>query len=131
MGKNCMNTKLNSARRLVLLALVWSGSMPLSSFAATNGNNVGRTNVGYIQTNLVSNVPGVAKREDPLAINSWGIVRGRSAIWVNQNGTGVLSGYSVSGAVRPGSIINIPGPPGSTNVGRPTGLEFNGTEGFV
>ncbi len=61
--------------------------MPLAAFAAASPN------VGYVQTNLVSNVPGAAKYRDPQALNSWGIVAGRAAVWVNQNHAGVTSGY--------------------------------------
>jgi len=45
----------------------------------------------YTQTNLVSNVSGVAPIADPQLINPWGISRGSgSAWWVSDNATGLV-----------------------------------------
>ena len=44
---------------------------------------------GYVQTNLVSNQPGVAQVTDPNLINPWGIsFSGGSPLWVSNQGVG-------------------------------------------
>jgi hypothetical protein len=47
----------------------------------------------YQQTNLVSNIPGLAVTTDTNLVNSWGIVHPPTGPWwVNDNGTGVSTG---------------------------------------
>jgi hypothetical protein len=42
----------------------------------------------YRQTNLVSDVPGLAPVLDPLLVNPWGITKtAASPFWVSNNGT--------------------------------------------
>ena len=119
-----MKTKLRSSKEILFIALLALGALPLAAGAATVPN------VGYVHTNLVSDVPGAASHHDPQALNSWGIVAGPRTVWVNQNHAGVTSGYGPLGQTHP-FVINIPGPAGSTNAGTPTGLELNGTRQFV
>jgi len=46
----------------------------------------------YTQTNLVSNVSGVAPVTDPQLVNPWGLSRGSgSAWWVSDSVTGVAT----------------------------------------
>ncbi|HUS13295.1 MAG TPA: TIGR03118 family protein [Pyrinomonadaceae bacterium] len=81
----------------------------------------------YIQTNLVSDSPGVAPVQDPLLVNPWGIsLTASSPFWVANNGTSTSTLYR--GDVPPGSPfiknpgfarITIPG-------GLPTGTVANG-----
>ena len=43
----------------------------------------------FTQTNLVSDVPGMAKRTDPNLVNPWGMALGvNSGLWVSENGSG-------------------------------------------
>lgn len=84
----------------------------------------------YRQTNLISDVPGLAPVLDPLLVNPWGIsVRGTSPFWVANNGTSTtqLIRGDVSGApvvLNPSpQTINIPG-------GLPTGTVGNSTSDF-
>src|SRR5215831_20935317 len=42
----------------------------------------------YRQTNLISDVPGLAPLLDPLLVNPWGITfRGTSPFWISNDGT--------------------------------------------
>jgi uncharacterized protein (TIGR03118 family) len=51
----------------------------------------------YAQTNLVSDVPGLAAVEDPVLINPWGMsFSDSSPFWVSDNGTGFSTLYSVT-----------------------------------
>jgi uncharacterized protein (TIGR03118 family) len=81
----------------------------------------------YVQTNLVSDVPGWAATLDPNLVNSWGIdFSATSPAWIADNGTGLATLYTGSGGIIP-LVVTIPPPSGSA----PTGLVFNGTGGFV
>jgi uncharacterized protein (TIGR03118 family) len=76
----------------------------------------------YLQTNLVSDIPGLATFTDPDLVNAWGIARGpTSPWWVNDNGTGKSTLYNDAG-VKQGLIVSIPPLSGSS----PTGMVFNG-----
>ena len=84
----------------------------------------------YRQTNLISDVPGLAPVLDPLMVNPWGItVRGTSPFWVSNNGTsttqlirGDVGGIPVTLNPAP-QTITIPG-------GLPTGTVSNSTTDF-
>src|SRR5260370_513095 len=60
----------------------------------------------YQQTNLVSDLPGVAQVTDPNLVNSWGIVHSStSPFWIADNGTGVSTLYTGAGTPVPLSAI--------------------------
>ena len=87
----------------------------------------------YAQTNLVSDIPGLAAHTDKRMVNPWGIANGpTSPFWINQNGVGFSSLYTKDGtpfsALR---SVRIPPPRGSTGPSAPTGIVFNGTPDFV
>ena len=53
---------------------------------------------GYVQTNLVSNIPGLAAHTDPNLVNPWGIAEsGGSPFWLSDNGAGLATLYNTSG----------------------------------
>lgn len=85
----------------------------------------------YTQTNLVSNIPGMAPVTDPNLVNPWGMSRGTtSPWWVSDNGAGVSTLYLGTGTAAP-LVVTIP--TGDANVsptGTPTGQVFNGTTDF-
>src|SRR5205807_1867027 len=52
----------------------------------------------YRQTNLVSDIPGLAAVTDPNLVNSWGLSHGPTTPWwVSDNGTGVATLYKGDG----------------------------------
>jgi uncharacterized protein (TIGR03118 family) len=85
---------------------------------------------GFSQTNLVSNVPGLATVTDPNLVNPWGLsFLPGSPIWISNQGTKTATLYPVVGGtgVSPTPFtVNIPpaGGPG------PTGQVANGGAGF-
>jgi uncharacterized protein (TIGR03118 family) len=84
----------------------------------------------YIQTNLVSDVAGVAAVTDPNLVNPWGMSRSStSPWWISDNGTGVSTLYSGTGRVVP-LVVTIPAADSSSQTGTPTGQVFNGTTDF-
>jgi uncharacterized protein (TIGR03118 family) len=79
---------------------------------------------GYVQTNLVSDIPGLAAHIDPDLVNPWGITSSpTSPFWVSDNGMGLATLYNGAG-VKQGLVVTIPG------AGNPTGVVFNGTSAF-
>jgi uncharacterized protein (TIGR03118 family) len=85
-----------------------------------------------LQTNLVSDQPGIAQVQDPNLVNPWGISESStSPFWISDNSAGVSTLYSVPGTNNsPASItplvvsISTPGDPLGAS-GTPTGTVFN------
>lgn len=68
----------------------------------------------FAQTNLVSNIPGLAKFTDPDLINPWGMSSSAtSPIWVSDNNAGLSTLYNGAG-VKQGLVVTIATPPGQT-----------------
>jgi uncharacterized protein (TIGR03118 family) len=90
---------------------------------------VGQTGAEYRQTNLISDIAGVARITDPNLVNPWGQAASpTSPLWVADNGADVSTLYrgGVNGTI-PQIVpltVNIPG-------GAPTGVVFNSTSDFV
>jgi uncharacterized protein (TIGR03118 family) len=85
---------------------------------------------GYLETKLVSDIPGLASHTDPNLRNPWGISNGPgSPFWVSDQAAGVSTLYNGLGVAQP-LVVTIPTPPGRTN-GAPTGQVFNPTSDFV
>jgi uncharacterized protein (TIGR03118 family) len=85
-----------------------------------------------LQTNLVSDLPGVAKVQDPNLVNPWGISESTgSPFWISDNNAGVSTLYSVPGANNTpvsinGLVVSIPAPGDPLGAsGTPTGTVFN------
>jgi uncharacterized protein (TIGR03118 family) len=79
----------------------------------------------YVQTNLVSDVPGLAAHFDANLTNPWGIAfSATSPFWVADNGTGRSTLYNSSGTPQ-ALVVTVPKPGGGTSA--PTGTVFNGT----
>ena len=84
----------------------------------------------FSQTNLVSNVPGLAATTDPNLVNPWGVsFTATSPFWVSDQGTGVSTLYSGAGAITP-LVVTVPSA-GSPGPAGPTGQVANTTTGFL
>jgi uncharacterized protein (TIGR03118 family) len=81
----------------------------------------------FVQTNLVSDIPGLAATPDPHLINPWGLTAsGTSPFWVSNNNDGTSTLYTGQGAIVP-LVVKIPtntitNPP---TLGSPTGTAAN------
>jgi len=85
----------------------------------------------YIATNLVSDIPGLARHTDFNAVNPWGIAVGSSGIiWVANNGTGTSTLYDSKGVAQ-SLVVSIPASATNTDGANPTGIVFNDGTGFV
>jgi hypothetical protein len=113
---------------LALLALVTTGVVnptaasahPVPAWTSSSGT--------VLQTNLVSDLPGVAATTDPNLVNAWGISESSgSPFWISDNNSGLTTLYNVltstSVTINP-LVVNIPTPVGPTG-GTPTGTVFN------
>jgi uncharacterized protein (TIGR03118 family) len=88
----------------------------------------------YNQTNLVSDIAGMAPVTDPNLKNPWGLARSSgSPWWVSNNGTGTSTLYDAKGNPQPATplVVTVPPPKGSTDTATPTGMVFNGTPDFA
>ena len=85
----------------------------------------------YQQTNLVSDLPGLAAIQDENLVNPWGLSRSSgSPWWVADNGTGLSTLHNGSGTPQ-SLVVTIPPAAGSSEGGVPTGTVFNGTTDFA
>jgi uncharacterized protein (TIGR03118 family) len=103
-------------------AVAFSG---LARSAVADGGGIATRS--YVQTNLVSDIPGLAVHTDPNLKNPWGTSVGpASPIWVSDNHAGVTTLYDGSGNPQP-RVVAIPAPPSAAKgaVGAPTGQAFN------
>jgi hypothetical protein len=87
-----------------------------------------------LQTNLVSDLPGVAAVTDPHLVNPWGIAQGNGGpFWISDNNAGLATLYNVPGAnnapvaINP-LVVNIPTPVSLTG-GAPDGAVRNNVGG--
>src|SRR6266404_4996614 len=118
----------SSGVALAALVVAVSASIALARIAApASADGGGIATRSYVQTNLVSDIPGLAAHTDPNLKNPWGTSVGPgSPIWVSDNHAGVTTLYDGAGNPQP-RVVGIPAPPsaGPGAVGAPTGQAFN------
>jgi uncharacterized protein (TIGR03118 family) len=82
--------------------------------------------LGFSQTNLVSNVPGLAANTDPNLKNPWGVsFSATSPFWTSDQVTGLATLYNAAGTPQ-ALVVTIPG--GAPPTG-PTGQVFSNLPG--
>jgi uncharacterized protein (TIGR03118 family) len=117
-------------RRLALAGLLATGCLTAAAGGADAGFASPTSSGTVLQTNLVSDLPGVAAVTDANLVNPWGISESSaSPFWLSDNNAGLSTLYSVPGASNtPVSVsplaVNIPTPISLTG-GAPTGTVFN------
>jgi uncharacterized protein (TIGR03118 family) len=93
----------------------------------------------YVQTNLVSDIAGLAEATDPHLVNPWGVsFRAGSPFWVSNQGTNSTTLYSVANSTDinnpvPVFTVNIPttgagpqGPTGQVSNTNPSSFNLTG-----
>lgn len=83
----------------------------------------------YKQTNLVSNIVGMAPTIDPNLKNPWGLTRSSgSPWWIGNNNSGTSTLYDGKGNIIP-LVVTVPPPKGAPagTQSAPTGVVFNGS----
>jgi len=112
---------------VLVCGLLWGGQAG-TTLASGKSSDM---KFSYKQTNLVSDLPGMAAVTDPNLVNPWGITASpTSPFWVSDNGKGVSTLYNGAGQPLP-LVVTIPPPMGSTDTAAPTGVVFNGTTDFT
>lgn len=80
----------------------------------------------YLQTNLVSDLPGAVQPADADLVNAWGLTRSAtSPWWVNDNGTGLSTLYNGAGVKNLNVRVTVAAPQGSSDPSTPTGIVAN------
>jgi uncharacterized protein (TIGR03118 family) len=132
-----MNPRLPSSRHLpgpllIAAAVVAAGSLTWVGVTADAAPATPKAPAAaggtVLQTNLVSDLAGVAAVTDPNLQNPWGISESTgSPFWFSDNNSGLSTLYTVSSST-PVSVsplaVNIPTPVSATG-GAPTGTVFN------
>jgi uncharacterized protein (TIGR03118 family) len=98
-----------------------------STIILGNGNDTVTATAGYLQTDLVSDIAGLATITDPELMNPWGISHSSgSPFWISNNDTNTTTLYAVTGSTNvtktninpPSGFVAIPttasGPQGPT-----------------
>ena len=110
-------TQLIAALSTVFLLLC----LVLSNTAFAHQNTGGGF---YSQTNLTSDIPGVANNTDPRLVNPWGIsFAPTNAFWISDNNSGLSTLYNGHGK-RQTLVVTVPPAKGS-KLGSPTGTVFS------
>jgi uncharacterized protein (TIGR03118 family) len=108
--------------RAVLFMAVLSVGLVTGVAAQTNS---------YQQTNLVSDISGMASHTDPKLVNPWGIsFFPGQPFWVADNNSGFSTLYDATGASQQPTVM-IPPPAGGAGPATPTGTVTNSSSGFV
>jgi uncharacterized protein (TIGR03118 family) len=108
------------------LLLLTASSLAFLSSPTAHASSRGSDNF-YVQTNLVSDLPNIAKFQDKNLVNSWGLAHGpNTPWWVADNGTGLSTTYNGGGQPL-STVVTIPPPAGSPagTTATPTGIVFN------
>lgn len=82
----------------------------------------------YTQTNLVSNGSLPASTIDPNLVNPWGMIQGKTPLWVSDQVTNLSTIYTGTGTKEP-LTVGVP-KIGTGPVNGPTGIVFNTDMGF-
>jgi uncharacterized protein (TIGR03118 family) len=123
----------------VLVALVVGGVFGAPAIHAAGDSHSGGF---YRQTNLVSDLPNIAKVQDTNLVNAWGLSHSPTGPWwISDNGTGLSTVYKGDGTPfnplvpsgTPPLVVTIPPPVGSPagTTAAPTGNVFNPTSDFA
>lgn len=86
----------------------------------------------FLQTDLVSDIPGLADITDSALMNSWGVSHSAtSPFWVSDQGTSLTTLYSVTAAGVAKVPLTVTIPPTASGPQGPTGQVNNATSAFV
>jgi uncharacterized protein (TIGR03118 family) len=112
-------------------AALLAGLLTAGVLSAVAGGDRNRPD-DYGQTNLVSDLPGLALLQDTNLVNAWGMsFSATSPFWISDNGSGLSTLYAVTydtngvvSVAKQGLQVRIPGE------GNVTGQLFDGTASF-
>ena len=107
-----------------LLALTGCLALVIATAGQARAKHMGGD---YAQTNLISDIAGLAQVTDPNLLNPWGLAfLPGSPFWINENNAGFSALYFADAVPFPDlPSVTIPPPPPSTSAGTPTGIIAN------
>jgi uncharacterized protein (TIGR03118 family) len=115
-------------------AILNTGAQLTLSHVALADNQANATRIGYVQTNLVSDIPGLAQVTDANLKDPWGLAAsGSGPFSVADQNASVATAYSVTAAgvsALPAQTVAIPITPFGKGQG-PSGQVFNETNSFL
>lgn len=112
-----LTTSMNSRTTFYVTCACLLGTLATVALAQTPVPNA------YVVHNLVSDLPGIADKQDANLVNPWGNAYGPGPFWIANNGTGTSTLYDGTGTATP-LIVKIPS--ASSAAGGPvTGVIFN------
>jgi len=117
---------------------LWATALAMAAICSA----ASQARASYVQTNLVSDIAGLAIINDPNLVNPWGVSHSAtSPFWVSDQRTNVSTLYTVTGAgvTRNSLVVTIPvtsgGPQGPTgqvsNIGGPNFLVNGSPASFI
>jgi uncharacterized protein (TIGR03118 family) len=96
-----------------LSALLQRSAVVTAVVVGTLHAAAGQAEAGYLQTNLVSDIAGLATITDPALVNSWGFSHsGTSPFWTSNQGTSSATLYAVAGSTKVTKITAVNPPNG-------------------
>jgi hypothetical protein len=119
--------------RSPVFALLLSSAVAIAALCASSLIAEADT---YKQTDLVSNISGVATVTDPLLVNPWGVsfigpTPFSSPFWISNQGTNTTTVYAVTGATGvSGNLLTVTIPTTSGGPQGPTGQVSNSGSSF-
>ncbi len=123
-----MYGRLFSERPRLLATLI---AVLLLLFLMLSNSAFARSDTGggfYKQTNLTSDIPGLAKNTDARLVNPWGIsFAPTNAFWLSDNNSGLSTLYNGQGK-RQMLVVTVP-PAKGGKTGSPTGTVFSSFSG--
>lgn len=97
----------------LLKSVVMFGALTLAPGAPISSHALADT-IAYLETNLVSDVPGLAHHTDPLLQNPWGMAFSvTSPFWISDQQANLATLYSDAGVINPLVVSTPSGPTGS------------------
>lgn len=116
-------------------AVLLRGTLLAACLVGALGCGIHPAEAAYIQTNLVSDIPGLAVITDPALKNSWGISSGPATpFWVSDQGTNLTTLYVVNsgGVSKNAALPQVAIPTTASGPQGPTGQVSNiGGSNFV
>src|SRR4249920_1893373 len=109
-----LRTEVRNRIAVAMMSAAVASMVALIVFTSTRGVHAAAASDIYHQTNLVSDLPGVALIQDPDLVNPWGIsMSATSPFWVANNGSGTSTLYAGDAngnpLVKNPLVVNIPG----------------------
>jgi uncharacterized protein (TIGR03118 family) len=115
----------STSRKCIAVATLSAGALVASTLHAKAGAD-------YVQTNLVSDVPGLAVITDPGLVNPWGVAESAtSPFWLSDQGTNESTLYTVNSTGVSKNALTVAIPTTATGPQGPTGQVFNSTTAFT